>query len=263
MKQQATFQPHMETLTPAQKDLWPLLSQLPPSFIMYNDTACSLRYGHEPAPSSFEFKSARPFLPHDLVAQVPFLQGAKFEPSGPSFLQAQIETLHGPVDLKFEGDCQLKEMRAPERTPGNGVAVASALDLGAVKMMELPKRNHVRDYQDVAAFVRDGISVAEMTSAATAITKGKFDEKDAADAAKAVTEFSGHKATAIPESTKELLSISGLQAEARPYLEGPHSKNLSLGLGIEKTPEADLTNQRPSLKLDLNRELERDNDRGA
>lgn len=261
-QQQGTLHPHLDRLAPAQRDLWPVLSQVPRDCILYGDTALSLRLDHAPAPPSFEFKTARSFLPHDLVAKTPFLQGAKFLESGPNFLKAQIETLRGPVDLTFEGDCKLREIQAPERTPNNRLAVASLPDLAAVKIIDLPQRDHVRDYQDVAELINKGISVEQMTSDATAITRGKFGKEQATAAVKALTDFSGRKVNAIPESTKELLSYAAVQAGARSYTTRLHSENLSMGLGIDRTPQAHLTNQRPSLKLDLNKEIDHGHERG-
>jgi hypothetical protein len=255
MRLQNTFQPDLEQLTPAQKDLWLVLGQVPRDFILYGDTALSLRLSHAPAPSSFEFKTKHAFLPHDLVAAAPFLRGAEFQESGPNFLKARLATLHGVVDLTFEGKSELGEILAPERAPVNRLAVASLPDIAAVKMIDFEQHHRHRDLQDIAELVSAGSSIEEMASGAKAVAKGRF---DSTKAIKKLTDFSGVRRLAVPESIQSFLSSAALEAEAKEPIVHLHSEELSDGLLIKKTPDRYLTNQRPSQKLDLARELERD-----
>jgi hypothetical protein len=75
----------------------------------------------------------------------------------------------GPVKLSFFGGLTFGRVRDPEWTGDRVLRAASALDIGASKMRVILERSEAKDYLDVRALLKSGLSLAEMLAAACAV----------------------------------------------------------------------------------------------
>jgi hypothetical protein len=80
----------------------------------------------------------------------------------------------GPVRVSFFGGLPLNRVQDPDRAEGNDIQVASLIDVAATKLTTIQQRAQARDYQDIAAIVRAGVSLAEALAAATAVYGNTF-----------------------------------------------------------------------------------------
>jgi hypothetical protein len=73
------FTPKIDTLTPPERFIWPVLRQIPDEFTLYGDLAISLRYGNRIA-YSFQFFSHN-YPPYDIIEycqNIPFIKKWQF-----------------------------------------------------------------------------------------------------------------------------------------------------------------------------------------
>lgn len=257
------FVPNTNQLPEELRELWPRLGELPSDCIAYGSMATSLRLGGEQPPPTLEFKTALAFDADQFKESVPFLRDAQLAERDPlthSFLEARVETSHGPVQLTIQGDCRLGEIHKPDRCPENGLAVASLQDIAGSKMLDISKRTEAQDYRDVASLIeRGGVSVAEMAGAARAITRGAFDDV----AQQRAIEKLHSPSTALSELSerdRSVIECDAVQSEAREisFEARPH---LSMGNSTFQDrafkSELSASAQRPSLGLDLNDQIKR------
>jgi len=123
------FAPKVEILPPSQRTLWDELGQTPKEFVLYEGTALALRLGHRRS-EDFDFFSNNPFAPEPLRSAIPYLQGAEVSQFEANTLTA-IVTRGGPVKVSLFGGLRLNRVQDPDLVRGNGVQVASLLDVAA------------------------------------------------------------------------------------------------------------------------------------
>lgn len=71
------FEPRIEILPPAQKEIWPQLASAPDlSFVLYGGTAVALHLGHRVS-VDFDFFSAEPLYKADIENGFPFVRNAR------------------------------------------------------------------------------------------------------------------------------------------------------------------------------------------
>lgn len=76
--------PRLDTLPPAQRQLWPELRfAKEQAFVLYGGTAVALYLGHRES-VDFDFFTDRSFQPEDLVRRFGFLERAEFLQSQPN-----------------------------------------------------------------------------------------------------------------------------------------------------------------------------------
>jgi hypothetical protein len=169
----ATFKPRLDILPSAQNRLWPELSDTPEDFTLYGGTAIALRLGHRPS-ADFDFFASTPFVPNDLLREVPYLKGATVRQSAPNTLTVTIER-DGPVEVSFFGGLGLGQVALAETAIGPGIKVASLLDLAGCKVAVVTQRAELKDYIDVhALLMKAHIPLSEMLAAATIIYGNEF-----------------------------------------------------------------------------------------
>jgi Nucleotidyl transferase AbiEii toxin, Type IV TA system len=169
----AFFNPHLDILPPAQQRLWPDLSQTPDEFTLYGGTAIALQLGHRPS-LDFDFFSAQPFAPNDLMRTIPYLRGASIRLSAADTLTVTVER-DGPAQVSFFGGLNLGQVAPAGIATGSGIKVASLLDLAGFKVAVVTQRAEVKDYIDVHALLTTAkIRLAEMLAAATIIYGSEF-----------------------------------------------------------------------------------------
>jgi hypothetical protein len=161
------FHPDLSILPPHQRALWLELGVVPPHFVLYGGTAITLRLGHRRS-VDFDFMSHRPFTPATILAEMPFLGEAERLQSQANTLTVSV-TRGAPVGLSFFGGISFGRVGSPDRAPDNGLWIASLLDLAATKMSVIQQRAEAKDYLDVYAILRSGISLEEGLGAARAL----------------------------------------------------------------------------------------------
>ena len=155
------FQPRLDVLPPAQRAVWPRLDQIPSHFVLYGGTAVALRLGHR-ASVDFDFFSGRPFSPRELLAEVPLLSGPKqVQQEQANTYAVEIPGPGGAVKWSFFGGIDCGQIRTPDRCPDNHLKIASAEDLLALKLATIHQRIEAKDYLDIHALLRFGLSLPE------------------------------------------------------------------------------------------------------
>jgi hypothetical protein len=192
-----TFAPHFEMLPPAQKALWPELSAVRAfGFVLYGGTAIALRLGHRTS-IDFDFFTGAHIDPDHLRREFGFLKDAVT-------LQTDVDTLtvvasaplHGEVKLSFFGGLSFVDAVASSRTADGVLDVASLDDLMATKLVVLQKRVEAKDYMDIAAMVRAGVSVTRGLSRARRMYGVSFQPSETL---KAMTYFNGGDLAVLTE----------------------------------------------------------------
>jgi Nucleotidyl transferase AbiEii toxin, Type IV TA system len=166
------FTPNLQILPPAQRRLWDELRHTPRHFVLYGGTALALRLGHRHS-EDFDFFSNNPFAPHVLCKAIPYLRDAELSQAESNTLTAIVDR-DGPVKVSFFGELKLNRVHEPEVAQDNGIQVASLLDVAATKLSTIQQRAQARDYEDLAAIVDSGISLAEALAAAVAVYGKQF-----------------------------------------------------------------------------------------
>jgi hypothetical protein len=196
------FTPKLEILPRAQRRLWDELRQTPEEFVLYGGTALALRLGHRHS-EDFDFFSNVSFAPDSLRKRVQYLHGAEVSQSEANTLTL-IADRDGPVKVSFFGGLDLNRVQDPDLTPDNGIQVASLLDVAATKLVTIQQRAQARDYEDLAAIVGAGISLAEALGAATAAYGKEF---NGALSLKALTYFADGDLPNLSPTTQTKLRV--------------------------------------------------------
>lgn len=155
------FDPRLDTLAAAQREIWNALAvaaQL--AYVLYGGTALALRLGHRQS-VDFDFFGAAPLDKDGLRGSFPFMARA-------TILQDEVDTLvilanmrSGAVKVSFFGGISFDRVNDPERTSDGALLVASLDDLLATKLKAILDRAEARDYRDIAAMLRAGVSLAK------------------------------------------------------------------------------------------------------
>ena len=174
-----TFVPRLDILPDEQRALWPALARVPESFVLYGGTALALRLGHRTS-LDFDFFSSEA-LEFDALFALPFVRDAEVLQKGPATLTVSMPRAEAaaPVKISFFGDLEMGRVGHPQQTDDGVVWVASVLDLFATKLKVLLQRIAARDYQDIAAILRSGISLEDGLGAAVALYGPQFPPMEA------------------------------------------------------------------------------------
>ena len=128
------FAPRLDILPEPQRRLWDDLAATPEAFVLYGSTAIALHLGHRQS-VDFGFVGSRPFDPERLAEESPLMAGAVATQRGPSTLSAIVDR-RGPVNISFFAVPGLPRLTPSHRASGNGLQVASLLDLAGTKVNE-------------------------------------------------------------------------------------------------------------------------------
>lgn len=217
-------------LPPAQRALWPKLADLPAHFVLYGGTAVALRCGHR-ASEDFDFFSAETLKPEALLAQVSWLRAPE-----PRILQREDNTLSiettnaiGPVKLSFFGMIGFGQIQTPDRCADNGLKIASAADLLALKLAVIHERVEAKDYLDVCALLRAGCSLMDGLSHLDALHPLAT---NAMIVLKTLTFFKGGDLGTLPDDVKRDLEAAVSRVREVPPFTGTKT---ALGFCSAKT----------------------------
>lgn len=135
--------------------------------MLYGGTALALRLGHRIS-EDFDFFGDFPFQPDELERHLPVLAGSTRLQSAPNTLTGLVDR-GGPVKLSFFGGLTLRRVADPDVAEGNGIRIASLLDLAATKVRVVQDRAESKDYLDLARLLEEGIALPAALGAARAV----------------------------------------------------------------------------------------------
>jgi hypothetical protein len=197
--------PRLDVLPAAQRILWPKLVLVTQhGFVLYGGTAVALHLGHRES-VDFDFFSNRPFQPDELLASYAFLSGAEILESQPNTLTAlATDTSGSRVKLSFFGGLRFGRLAPPRRSPSVPLLVASLDDLLAHKLKTVLQRVEPKDYVDVDALLRAGISLPSGLVGAQLL----FPAFSAQECLKALTYFEDEGLRDLPVDVEQRLLLA-------------------------------------------------------
>jgi hypothetical protein len=195
------FTPHLEILAPSQRRLWDELGQIPTEFVLYGGTAVALHLGHRES-ADFDFFGDRPLDPVRLAPTIPILANAIITQREPDTLSCIVDR-GGPVKLSFFGLPALGRLQPARVASGNGLHVASLLDLAATKMAAVQARAEAKDYIDIDALIGEArIDLSRALAGAAAIYGAQFNPQLTL---KALSYFGDGNLPQLPQGVRDRL----------------------------------------------------------
>lgn len=159
------FDPRIETLPLAQKEIWPQLAPAPDlSFVLYGGTAVALQLGHRVS-IDFDFFSAEPLEKARIETSFQFFRNARPVQEDENSLVVVVPMPSGPVKVSFFGGLTLGRINDPLRTTDRVLLVASLEDLLATKLKAILDRAEAKDYRDISAMLSAGVSLEKALGA--------------------------------------------------------------------------------------------------
>ena len=159
---------HLEILPEPQKQFWDDLAEaIPEHFVLYGGTAVALRLGHRNS-VDFDFFSDHSLEFDHLLKVVPFLARATVQVRKPNAATVSMPMSSGDVKLSFFGGLSFGRVGNPDRVPGK-VQLASALDLLGTKLKTIHDRIEPRDYLDIEALLKSGLTLNQGLAAARSL----------------------------------------------------------------------------------------------
>lgn len=170
-----TFRPHMEILPLAQQRLWPELRQASAlGFTLYGGTAVALRLGHRSS-VDFDFFSGTPLDRSAIKAAFPFVaRSTTLQDQDDAWVLLAGNTAQEYVKVSFFSKAKLGRVGEPDSTEDGVLEVASFDDLMATKLKVILQRAEAKDYRNIAAMLRAGISVPRGLAAASTLFGPNF-----------------------------------------------------------------------------------------
>lgn len=163
------FTPCFDILPPAQRRLWPELQNAPAlGLTLYGGTAIALRLGHRDS-VDFDFFTEQALDHSAIKAAFPFVAGSttrKEEPNTWVLSVPYADSKHSVVQVAFLGLIGFGRVGEPELTEDGILRVASLDDLMATKVKVILQRAEAKDYRDIAAMIRAGVSLSRGLAAA-------------------------------------------------------------------------------------------------
>lgn len=192
--------PRLDCLPPEQQALWPALEAIPRRFVLYGGTALALRLGHRQS-ADFDFFASEPFVPGELREEIPWLGRAELLQSSPNTLSVLTRGGRG-VRVAFFGGLHLGRVGEPQPTADGVLLVASLLDLAGTKAAVVQQRAEKKDYLDLAALLRAGISLEQAIGAARALYREQLNPMITL---KALTYFADGDLRELPPEVQRVL----------------------------------------------------------
>lgn len=200
-----SFQPHMGILPLAQQRIW---TQLQPvqkmGFVLYGGTAIALRLNHRMS-VDFDFFSHQPLDKNKLYQTLPFLQQAMVlqdQPDSFTVLVPDGSTTGDTVKISFFGSIDFGRIGTPDITADGVMRVASLDDLMQTKVKVVLQRVEAKDYKDIAAMLKTGVSLGKGLATARLMYGGEFQPSESL---KAMVYFKGGDLHTLSDAEKAIL----------------------------------------------------------
>jgi hypothetical protein len=196
----ACFDPKLDIMPKAQRQIWPLLSPAPRlSFVLYGGTAVALHLGHR-ASVDFDFFRSSRLDKSEIEESFVFMRKADFIQEDVNTLVVTAPTASGPVKLSFFGGLDIGRVNKPLLTNDKSLLVASLDDLMATKLKAILDRAEARDYRDISAMISAGVSLQKGLGAFA-----KIYGRDPALPLRAIGFFKDGDLASLPESDQNVL----------------------------------------------------------
>jgi hypothetical protein len=209
----------MDILPVAQQRLWPELRPcLKLGFVLYGGTAIALRLGHRPS-VDFDFFTEKPLDKAELQAAFRFLRYSTVlqdEPNVHTALVPCSEADDQCVKVSFFGAISFGRIGEPELTDDGTLQVAALDDLMATKVKVILQRIEAKDYRDIAAMVKAGVSLSKGLSAAREMYGHTFQPSESL---KAMVYFDGGDLHVLTPDEKETLIAAAAAVRDLPDVE--------------------------------------------
>jgi len=152
---QPPFKPRLDILPDAQSAMWDALApSFDLNFVLYGGTAVALRLGHRTS-LDFDFFRDGALDKDQIRDRFSFMRSAKIVQDALNTLVAST----GQTQVSFFGNISIGRINAPSLTDDGVLLVASPEDLLATKLKAILDRADVKDYIDMAALLRAGVSL--------------------------------------------------------------------------------------------------------
>jgi hypothetical protein len=201
----STFQAHLEILPEAQRRLWPeLRPTLQLGLVLYGGTAIALRLGHRSS-VDFDFFTDQPLDRIAIHTAFPFLDRSlvlQDQPDTFTVVAPCGDSRDHPVKISFFGALGFGRVGEPEWTHDRVLQVASPDDLMATKLKVLLQRIEAKDYQDIAALIKAGVSLGRGLAAARTMYGHNFQPSESL---KALVYFAGGDLDSVARPERETL----------------------------------------------------------
>jgi len=198
---------------------------MPRHFVLYGGTAVALRLAHRNS-VDFDFFTEQSFDPLDLRQSLVALGEARILQAEPNTLTLLVDR-GGDIKLSCFGGIEGR-VGCPDVTADGVLQIASPLDLLARKLKVILQRAEGRDYQDIAALVRSGVSLETAMGAAASLFAPGF---PLAEAAKALTYFGDiSESWRLNDNDRSLLIAAASQLSANIPPEPLASRALAIRL---------------------------------
>ena len=170
-----------------QQRLWPHLKACAElGFVLYGGTAVALRLGHRPS-VDFDFFTEKPLDRDAIQAAFPFMRQSTVLQDEKNTLSVLVPSAsvieggsaHEYVKVSFFGTIGFGRVGKPDCTEDGVLQVASFNDLIATKVKVILQRAEAKDYRDIAAMIKEGVSLANGLSAAREIFGLSFQPSEA------------------------------------------------------------------------------------
>lgn len=155
------FIPRMDILPSAQRLVWPeLRAAAALGFVLYGGTAIALRLGHRFS-VDFDFFSEESLERENLRSVFPFMERATTLQDRGNTLTLLVPAADDqPVKISFFGGIDFGRVGEPDWTQDGVLQVAALEDLLATKLKVILQRAEAKDYRDLAAMLKAGVSLA-------------------------------------------------------------------------------------------------------
>lgn len=213
------FKPIMDILPVAQQRLWPeLRPAIGLGLVLYGGTAIALRLGHRPS-VDFDFFTEKALDKNALREAFPFLQRSTVLqdlPNAYTVLVPYGETNDQHVKVSFFGTIGFGRIAEPEITDDGTLQVATLDDLMATKVKVILQRVEAKDYRDIAAMVKAGVSLSKGLSAAREMYGHTFQPSESL---KAMVYFEGGDLRTLTQEEKKILIAAVSAVRDLPHVE--------------------------------------------
>ena len=213
------LRPHMEILPPAQQRLWrdlPAATKL--GMVLYGGTAIALHLGHR-ASVDFDFFTQNSLVKDALRNHFPFLSISTVLQETANAYTVLVPYGEAPINhvkVSFFGAIQIGRVGIPSCTEDCMLQVASLDDLMATKVKVMLQRVEAKDYIDIAAMVKAGVSLAKGLAAARVMYGQNFQPSESL---KAMVYFEGGDLATLTAETKNVLIAAASAVRDLPHVE--------------------------------------------
>lgn len=158
-----------DALPEQQKRLWPELVNVSKlGCVLYGGTAAALRFGHRTS-IDFDFFSSEKFSEEKLFSLFPWLKNCiKTQNSENSY--SYITDFNAKIT--FLGNFAIGRIGCPDMDTDTGIQIASAEDIFALKLRAAHDRVAIKDFIDIAEFIRQGYSLEKAILGAQTLIQG-------------------------------------------------------------------------------------------